>query len=378
MPNIYGRNPKVKRLQSKKESFGSLYRIKLEPILLKLDKERRVILVRLVLRRSMSIVLLLIYILYNINVEEETGEPLADWGVENISFWLIFFLTHIFMHVKYPTEIDDYHKSFKKEIVTRLVKFFDKSSVYKAKPNHKQRISMAKGFAESEIFGQWYPFNYQGELDDNADREVGGTVYNISDFVSWQIGNTKIEFSMLACSIVGKEKQFHDKGDEDYTHIFGGIFYSVDFNKNFAGKTFVLVDVAQADFGLIGQELQSVLGGNKELVRLENEEFEEQFVVYSDDQIEARNILSPTLMEKIVKFQNTCFGRIQMSFVKNKLHIAIRYSYDMVLFEPKLYTSILKSNDIQEYYENLTWIGDLVEELNLNRRIWGKVKADNT
>ena len=74
----------------------------------------------------------------------------------------------------------------------------------------------------------------------------------------------------------------------------------------------------------------------------------------------------------IVKFQNNCFGRIQMSFVENKLHIAIRYSDDIVLFEPRLYTSIVDSNDIQEYYENLTWIGDLVKELNLNRKIWKK------
>ena len=267
------------------------------------------------------------------------------------------------MHVQYPTEIDDYYKSFKKEIITPLVKLFDKSSVYKAKPNRQQRISMAKGFVESEIFGQWYPFNYQGELDDNVDRKEGGTVYDISDFVSWQIGNTKIEFSILECL---------QHSAQNSTHIFGGLFFSVDFNKSFAGKTFLLIDVAQAEIGLIGQEMQSFLGGDKELIRLENEDFEDQFVVYSDDQIEARYILSPNLMEKIVNFQNNCFGRIQMSFVKNKLHIAIRYSDDIVLFEPRLYTSIVDSNDIQEYYENLTWIGDLVEELNLNRKIWKK------
>ena len=66
-----------------------------------------------------------------------------------------------------------------------------------------------------------------------------------------------------------------------------------DFNKNFQGRTIILPDFAQNAFGdFIGSWLQSKNQAREELVKMDNPDFEKEFVVYSNDQIEARYILS--------------------------------------------------------------------------------------
>ena len=70
-----------------------------------------------------------------------------------------------------------------------------------------------------------------------------------------------------------------------------------DFNKNFNGHTVVLPDTAEKILGKFGQSLQS-MSSRGELVKLEDPEFEKEFCVYGDDQVEARYILSPALMKR--------------------------------------------------------------------------------
>jgi hypothetical protein len=41
---------------------------------------------------------------------------------------------------------------------------------------------------------------------------------------------------------------------------------------------------------------------NRKRIELENVEFEKIFDVYSDDEIEARRLLTPKMMEKLVNF----------------------------------------------------------------------------
>ena len=64
------------------------------------------------------------------------------------------------------------------------------------------------------------------------------------------------------------------------------------------------------------------------------------------------------------------YKKIQLSFVSNRLYVAIPYAKD--LFEPKLFGDIVDFKHIQEYYNDLNLVINLVETLNLNTRIWTK------
>ena len=63
---------------------------------------------------------------------------------------------------------------------------------------------------------------------------------------------------------------------------------------------------------MIGQKLQSFTTAfsKRQLIKLEDPEFEKLFAVYGDDQIEARYILTPALMQ--AAWESQCLLSIQM------------------------------------------------------------------
>ena len=65
-------------------------------------------------------------------------------------------------------------------------------------------------------------------------------------------------------------------------------------------------------FGRLGRKLQSLNVFRGELIRLEDPEFESHFVVYGSDQIEARYILSTSLMARITDFKEKTGKKIYL------------------------------------------------------------------
>ena len=113
-----------------------------------------------------------------------------------------------------------------------------------------------------------------------------------------------------------------------------------NFNKKFHGKTFVLPDNTETKFGaLVGNWLQSKTSSKGELVKMDNHKFEQEFVVFSSDQIEARYILTPSMMERLLEFKRKCIHPFSISFIDDCIHIAIDTGKNN--FEPILFQSLL-------------------------------------
>ena len=92
--------------------------------------------------------------------------------------------------------------------------------------------------------------------------------------------------------------------------------------------------------------------------------------MYSDDQVESRYILSPSLMERILSFKKQTKKSIQLSFIDSRLYVTVPYS--KALFEPKLFGEMIDFSDVQEYHNDLGLVISIAETLNLNTRIWTK------
>ena len=152
--------------------------------------------------------------------------------------------------------------------------------------------------------------------------------------------------------------------------IFKGLFFIGDFNKHFSGKTVVLPDTAERLFGLLGKTLQSVFKHSGELIKLEDPEFEKHFVVYGSDQVEARYILSTSLMKRITDFRSKHGKPVYVSFVRSCVHVAVTTGKNM--FEPRILRSLLDFEMAEDYLEDLEFALGIVEDLNLNTRIWTK------
>jgi len=235
-----------------------------------------------------------------------------------------------------------YVREFKVAIIQKIVKFIDQNLNYAS-----YRYIPKSTFMSSEIF-KTRPNRYKGD-----------------DYVSGKVGTTQIEFSELHA-----EYESGSGKNRSRRTVFKGLFFIADFNKHFTCKTIVLPDTAEKLFGSFGKMFQSwnVLRGR--LIKLEDPEFEKFFVVYGDDQIQARYILSTSLMERIINFKKKTNRPIYLSFVGSRVFVAV--SYTKKLFEPRLFRTILDFELVQEYFEDLQLAIGTVDDLNLNTRIWSK------
>lgn len=191
-------------------------------------------------------------------------------------------------------------------------------------------------------------------------------IYNGEDLVSGTIDKTHIEF----CELHTKDRTQDSRGRTTYTTIFKGIFFIADFNKNFSGSTYVLSDFGERFMGSFGKWLQDINAVRPDVVRLEDPEFEKYFAVYASDQVEARYLLTPSFMERLLKLRRNANTQIQCSFVGNHLYIALPRTKE--LFEPSVRRTVMRQDDIKAMYEDLLFCTNIVNELDLNTRIWTK------
>lgn len=306
----------------------------LYPTLNELEQKRKHLLYRIfVVGTIFSLVLMFLYIVLSSLLFES-----HDFIVFAI---FIYFAAGTLI---YAFLIKDYTLEFKQNIMKPLIEAISKELSY----NCEQHI-------------QGYLFN-RSDLFSKPDRISG------NDYVHGRVKGTKIEFSDIHAEVKHKDS----KNKESWSTIFRGLFIVAEFNKNFITKTLILPDTAQTAFGtLIGGWLQSNNFARDELVKMDDNEFEREFVVYSKDQIEARYILSHSLMKKLLELRKKSKHPIYVSFVGNHIHIAINYKKD--LFEPSIFHSLLDYKIAMEYVGTLHLALGIVDELKLNEKIWSKL-----
>ena len=244
----------------------------------------------------------------------------------------------------YKFLIKDYTHEFKHNIIRPLIGALDKNLRYTPSLHVPQ-----KHFTRSKIFTQ------------TPDKLSG------NDYVKGTIDGIPIQFSDMHA----QKKHRDSKGRTSWSTMFQGLFIVSDFNKHFHGSTVILPDMAQNKFGnMIGNFLQSKNISRDKLVKMDSPEFEKEFVVYSSDQIEARYILSHTLMQQLLNFKKRSKHPLFVSFTSTNIHLAIEYNKD--LFEPSVFHSLLKYKVAMEYISTLHLAIGIVKELKLNQKLWSK------
>ena len=191
--------------------------------------------------------------------------------------------------------------------------------------------------------------------------------YEGADFVTGTIDDVKISFSFLHV----KTEEKDSKNQKRDVTIFQGLFIAIPFNKYFKNSTIILPDKAQNIFGsLIGNLMQSYNFQRPQLIKMDDPEFEKEFVVYGTDQIEARYILSHSMMQRVLELKKRVGKPVYLSFKNGMVFIAIDYRKD--LFTPSLFRSFLEYKVALEYIQSLQMTLAIVQELKLNENLWSK------
>lgn len=259
----------------------------------------------------------------------------------------VFLVTAIICGVRASNIKKKFKVVFKTEILTKIIHAINPDLSY----DYANKIDMAK-FKESDIFKQ------------SCD------VYNGEDYITGTVDKTHIEMSELHCQY--RQTYTDSKGNTQtrYVTFFKGLFMIADFNKEFKGKTIVLPDTMEKTFGWLGKKFQKMNMLRNQLITLEDPEFEKEFAVYGDDQVEARYILSTSLMSRITELKKKLGCKLYLSFVGSSVYIGIHWSKN--LFEPNIKKSLMDSSEIEWFYHELNVCFGIVEDLNLNTRIWTK------
>ncbi|BAY81097.1 putative Galanin [Calothrix parasitica NIES-267] len=149
--------------------------------------------------------------------------------------------------------------------------------------------------------------------------------------------------------------------NQNYNHqVFKGLFFTAKLNQKSQSITVIKSKFSNNSANLLNDE-------EKKLVEIDNSEFNYFFSVYSQDQLQARKILSNSLITKLVGFCQEVNRNISISFIGNMIYIAIEYPEG--IFEPNLFKSVVKFVPLRNYFEAIRLMLGIVEELKLDKYI---------
>jgi hypothetical protein len=123
------------------------------------------------------------------------------------------------------------------------------------------------------------------------------------------------------------EARLERRKKRGYYTVFSGLIIKLSVNKNFNGKTLI-----KTDKGSVGNWLSQAFNEFPR-VHLEDPEFEKIFEVFSEDQVEARYLLTTSFMERLLEVRKIFKSdKMQCSFLDQSLLMLLPIDKDM--FEP--------------------------------------------
>ena len=157
------------------------------------------------------------------------------------------------------------------------------------------------------------------------------------------------------------QKEVYVNRQRKKVNVFKGICGMLDMNKPVEGRTVVLKD------GEMFNILKRI--NKKKKVQLEDLFFEKIFEVFSDDQIEARYLLTTAFMERVLKLRDLFGGKsIQFSFFNDKLLFAIPTNKDM--FEPcSFFKTAINKPQVDLVFDQFYTVFSIIDILKLNQKI---------
>lgn len=167
------------------------------------------------------------------------------------------------------------------------------------------------------------------------------------------------EVSFRFCDLyIKRERLFAGRSDEEDNLVLYGSMFIADFNKNFRNPVYVYPKK---------NRMQNLQREGDEIL-LESAEFSKLFRVYSADEVEARYILTPLMMEHILKLVQNIGKSIHLVFANNRIYIANNNGCDR--FEVTWYQSVNKEEKLMEFFNELHEQLSVIDILRLNLKIW--------
>lgn len=143
---------------------------------------------------------------------------------------------------------------------------------------------------------------------------------------------------------------------------FRGLFSYADLAKELPHSVVILPDHLECHLDYMAQTIQSMktIATNK-LVVLENPEFERFFAVYSSDEVFARYILTPAMMERMTTLRKKYNRDIMLSFNGNRFYFAVSMPEGFLT----LGNNVARHEVVGDLYDNVEMALSVMKDLRL-------------
>lgn len=193
------------------------------------------------------------------------------------------------------------------------------------------------------------------------------------------LGKTKFLSMKIATYKKTTRRNSRGKSTIEWQPVYRGLFFQADFNKNFSGQTTVRTDASEKVVGGIARTAQRLKTAfsNSRLVELEDPVFEAEFQVHSTDPTQARYILTPAFMERILELKQKHQTEIQLAFLNSKVVVGIAriepHNDMQTVLNGLTGTNRFDLNNLttsaQQLLAEIFLVLELIEDLDLNNRI---------
>lgn len=237
------------------------------------------------------------------------------------------------------------------------------------KPTREFKLAFKEMFVKKSLTAQFTDLKFEPEqgLDRsviaNTNMMYMGDRYSSNDYISGKYKDINVQQADVH---IEEEHEYTDSDGNTHTTwvtIFKGRWLVFDFNKTFKAN----LQVCEKGFG--NNKVSNWRSKLKyQQVKMEDQEFNNQFKIYAQSDHEAFYILTPALMQKIKAVNDALNGSLLFCFIDNKLHVGLQNGQDS--FEHSIFKPINEQEIIENVSRDIKVITSFVDELDLDNDLF--------
>ena len=250
-------------------------------------------------------------------------------GIPQLAFLAAFGALGLWAYGEHP--LNRIKKEAKTLLVEPIARQFDLSYVHECGPQ-----GLVHELKDKKLLPDWD----RSKFEDRLEGRRSGT-----------------DFEFFEAHLEEKRTQRSSNGGTrtKWVTVFRGQCLRFDFHKTFYGRTRVMRDAG----------LFNAFGGmfsDMDRARLEDPEFEKAFEVYTNDQVEARFLLTPDVMQRLLELEEAFHGaKLRCAFEDGQLFLALEGG-DM--FEPgSMFTPLDNPERVRELLDDFSALFRLIDDL---------------
>ena len=219
----------------------------------------------------------------------------------------------------------EYTKMYKEKVIKNFIQQYDDNLTYVQEEKIPENIYKNSGFEKT------------------YDR------YFSEDVINGTIDGHEILMGEVHTQVLEASTDSDGHTISGYETSFYGLFCEIPLSKIYNGEIKIYSDKGKL----------AKLFRDKQRIEIDSSEFEKYFDVYADDKIQATQILTSDLMEKMINSQKEHNIKLEIIIKKNRLYI--RY-HTGAIFEGNILKSSVDYNILKKVYDIINFIFDITRK----------------